>query len=517
MVLSYKCELCGHEFDYSPCKCKIINAGRTTIVCKGCCLGGDRGCGHTLNDCDQIYGMYREAYHNQDNKTIEELKAPKYTCKICGQAIEFQDWILDDRTCGSHDDKPPTIPKSHEDIEELKQEAMLIIQDGKVIPFAKRVLNKLHAGDDIVKLKNFLCCLSAGLPEKHRLHSLDVGKSQHGKSHVQRLQKYIFQNYWIDADSFSPKDPYYEAKKDPDVFKHKVLFADDLNQLNKEVLDIIKKMTDGDRDSVTHRVVNTKTKDAEILTIDGLPSVLANTCEVPEEEQNANRLLIGNIDESEQQAERVRKWQIEKETNAWNPDHDKDIQTLKLIVSEIFKEHPTIKIPFIDRIDFMTKGQYNLYNMFIKLIKVITYANRHIRENNDNTVLSIEEDFNIAKKIFTDLYKYQIAQVNNSTIEVVEFLDHEIPKSVSEVSKHFKISDTATRKRLQRAHNAGLARWEYQTGVVDYHGHEREVKAKEKIWYKDQYFNPQEIKLLDNAWKPKLLLEQDKLLSNEPV
>lgn len=524
-MTSFECELCGRQFDDPGCECKIINQGRVTIVCKGCLLGGDRGCKHTLNDCDQIYDYYRAVYLNQEKNKREylDLKNPKgweYTCRECGIAIEFDDWVNYNRTCGSHGKEPEQIPKPHIEVEELIQEAMAIIHTGEVIPFARKVLDKLHAGDDTLKLVNFLCCLSAGLPEKMKLHSLNVGKSQRGKSHVQRIQKYFFPDHWIAADGLSSKYLYYKCRNDEYFLQNKILFINDLTNVDTGLLEVVKAVTDGDEEELTHRVVNTKTREPEDMTIRGLPVVLCNTIEVPEDTQNANRFIIGNVDESYQQAERFVEYEIKTELNKYKPESDREVLILKIIVTEILKEQPQVLIPYFDKIKpetFLKTGQFNLYKIFKKFINVIAYANRHMRNISGPHLIAEHSDFDLAKKLFAELYQYQLSQVSDSIIKVVEYLEPDTGRTVSEIAEHFKISTSACHKRLQRAGTAGLARWERITRVIESNGHEREINTKDKIWFRDLFFDTEEIKILDMPWKSEYSTKQSNILSSEPA
>lgn len=342
-------------------------------------------------------------------------------------------------------------------------------------PVIKEVLDGLHTGDEALKAVTFLSCLTSGLRDK--LHVIVVGKSQHGKSHMESAMAELFPHGTFEVlNSSSAKAFYYKAGKEgPNYFKNKIILLDEFRD-NSDTWAVAKALTTQGSKNVKHWTV----KDGEHLelNIEEPPVVLTNTVEAPEDEQLDNRFFIGNVDESPSQGVRIREFQNrEAMYGKYAQNEAPRLEDARAIVRKILEERDVdILIPHARLLEAPQRSPSVNFPKFLTLLKAITYMNRFQRRRlgEKGPYVATETDADQAHALWKTFEPHQNAQVDSTAIMVLEKVPHgdwtATPDLILEC-KALGLEGHTVRRKLEKLYGAGLVdrqkgerynEWEYR-------------------------------------------------------
>ncbi len=365
-------------------------------------------------------------------------------------------------------DDPPTI----------LHEAVDLMETGQHWQAIKDGLDALHAGDDHLKLLLFCICLTSGLKEK--VHFWAVGRSQMGKSRLETVMKELFPNVEV-YDTQSPYFLLYQVKEEGKEFlKGKVVVIEEVLD-NPAVWGLVKRLTSADADRIKHGTV-VKGRPLE-LEIDGLPVVLSNSVETSVDEQINNRFLIGNVDESTKQDERVRDFQVEEAEGLSLAERKRKVDLARAIVQQIFANEDAegrhaddvdVLIPWARFLDFPMTAERVNRKKFYRLVKAVTYANRYRRlavlshdaYSGDSSLgestrhyIATEADVRFAYGLWLGVQAYQQTQLDETGVQILREVPYDAHEPLPFILKRVEsreINPSTARKRLHRLYEQNL-------------------------------------------------------------
>lgn len=265
---------------------------------------------------------------------------------------------------------------------DVLSEALERLKNGTWKEWVQEALDSLIAREQNAKWILFYSGLSAWLPDK--LHIFIMGKSQHGKSFLQTRVGTLFEDNFKDISEMSSKALYYEGKekKNPDLYRNKIVFLDEFKDLPDSTKAFIKKMTSGGRENLTLKtVIDQKYEEFEISAI---PVIWTNSMEKIKDEgdQILNRFFPLNVDEGLAQSKTVEEYQIKRETYGILFEEKEQIalERVRAVIYHITREHNFIVVnPFAGFIRLKDHSRRNMRPKFFSLLSAITYANRFNR------------------------------------------------------------------------------------------------------------------------------------------
>ena len=336
-----------------------------------------------------------------------------------------------------------------------RAEARQLLTEGRHWDAIMEALDALHAGDDDLKTLVFCVCLTSGMKEK--LHFMAVGDSQSGKSHLEFSMAPIFLNMEI-YDSQSPRYLLYQVKEAGSHYLRGKIIVLEEAQDYPETWGMLKDIAGADKERVTHgTVVNGK---ALSLEIEGLPVILTNSVQTPTDKQVNNRFVIGNVDESEEQDERIRGFQNDGVSGLVARKRERDIALGRAVVAEILAEQDVdVLVPSARFIDFPMKRPRIMRLQFLRLVKAVCYANRFLRRKIGDAYVATEDDVRTAYGFWRGIQELQQVQLNETASKVLKAVPHdryEAQRFILERLGKAGVKESNARRTLKRLYSQDL-------------------------------------------------------------
>jgi hypothetical protein len=296
--------------------------------------------------------------------------------------------------------------------------ASKLLKYGDSYQYILDVWQSRHVGDEVIG-KTLLTCATSTMILGHNsgIHFKPSGASGKGKTSAIDTFLELLPPSMIVRGGISDKYLYYA---EDEINDGSIIFMDD-RELNPELKDLVKTSTSNFQEPETHHTIVDKKPRAFKLSarlvwlfasVDGF-----------DDEQLANRFLMADVDETEEQDKEVALMQAKAETRTPLEKYDDEFKTqvCRCIFSILSLRTYRIKIPFSEAIDWkFTKNRRNLPK-FMDIITAVCLYNAFQRDYVNETLIATMDDLRRAK----DIYSGTVVQANtNLTTEETEILKY---------------------------------------------------------------------------------------------
>jgi hypothetical protein len=305
--------------------------------------------------------------------------------------------------------------------------------------------NLRHVGDKNLG-QNCLCSVASTyiLNSDMGLHVKPSGESGKGKSDAMLKILDLLPEHKYISGSFSGKALFY----DPNLKSGTIIYSDDAH-LNDDIIATIKQSTSDFQSPNMHRTVingNFKT-----YPIPERCSFWFSSVDGIDDEQLANRFLNADVDGSKEQDLRVFNHIKNTEVLSYSLTDD-DLETCRCIFDILEEERYTIKIPFMNAIDWRNIENRRNFLKFLDIIRAVTLYKIKQRNKVNGYYLAEIEDFYRAVEIYTGTAKNNATNLTNLEMKVLQFiasknsyddkgkLNWEEPVTIQDLMKEFKVS-----------------------------------------------------------------------------
>lgn len=377
--------------------------------------------------------------------------------------------------------------KEYDDISKYLPQAEKILKKDKPLRFLIEAISLRHKGDKELVASLFLSYL--GLLVNAVGHRYIIGPSGKGKSNVcDEVGKTLPISMYESLIGSSAKSKIYAFLDDPQVLDHKVIYYDDTKNDDAEFKRLIRVIKDLEPGEIkTYETVIDKKH--VIIEIKGNCVVWESAVNLPEDEQDYSRALICKVDESEKHNKEID--QIARKLEG--EDITYVIPEKYLICKAIFhtliqQRIPGVVIQYWNRIDGVKGGRAN--KLFMGLIKGHALLNCFQRTlNKDGKVIATEEDFKIAKWIFSKFTPRK--NLTRLETQILNYLSSKLENNIddSDISAISNVFD------LSYSHTSNILRSLESKSFVSYIINPNNYR--QKLWYRFTDIDDDEIKLLD--------------------
>jgi len=325
----------------------------------------------------------------------------------------------------------------------------------------RAALDVLHAGDGTAKWAVMLACLSSAMTD--RLHVFVVGGTRMGKSHILESMERLFPDRFKRYDGASPKALFYEAKDDTTFLRGRIVFFDEIADL-EDLWPILKKIADSNSERLEHHTVLEKR--AFTFVLDGLPVILtAGAVDVVDDQINGRFLKI-SVDESAEQTNRVLSYAA-AEAARIEPAAESDVVVkARTLLSWIMDGGPyRVVVPEAECIDFaalhFSQPRVDV-SLYLKLVKARALLHRNLRPRLDAdggpVIVAIEKDIVGAHRLWLGLGPTRHIKLDTSAFAVLEAVPFGGPAETKTIKEALagKLAPSTVSRKLQALYERGL-------------------------------------------------------------
>lgn len=325
---------------------------------------------------------------------------------------------------------------------EITDMANQLLDEGDPFNFILETWNEKHIGDKIIGQTALLSLAGANISNTKGIHPKPSGNSGTGKSDALTSMLFLVPPDKYITGSLSGKSLFYD-----DDLKPGCIICNDDQKLNDDLIDTIKQSTSKYQEVTYHRTVKNQEK-GEYSIPERVTFWLAGVDGL-DDEQMGNRFINVDVDESEEQDERVYNKQVEEEYTASNVD---DITDQVLVCRAIFKligeNTYNVKIPFTDSIEWFNKDNRRNFPMFKDMIRSIAVFKQRQRLTQDDLIIATVEDFKDAKKIYQQIGEKNATNLTENELKVMRYLEAIGEAEVKDIAKYMGVNVSTARSYL---------------------------------------------------------------------
>ncbi len=372
-------------------------------------------------------------------------------------------------------------------------------KDPNLLDTIARRYRKKIVGED-KKVKTLVCCLlSKDLPRKYRTSIVISNQSSTGKSHLLNNVLEPFRN---------PENPLLDPVVDYTDFTE-AHFKRSQSDVNGKIIKLEQLERRDDKGKLSFQKtkhllsegrlkfgnVDTTEKGQKIVKdfeIVGVPVIVTTVTEYNIDEETANRMLIMQLDESEDQTKRIMDYTLSEYADIPQDKNTEDVEDLREIFNgmKVLAQHiDAIVIPFADKLKEILPKNLEMRRDLKKVLNLaciiafIHALNRdcfrskktkqfftgdmaETKEQNTFVIVVKPEDFILAMEIAGDAIKQTINKSSQKLIEVDELLRTKFNAkalheqggiTVKELMKDLGLSENRTREYLNQLCDKSLA------------------------------------------------------------
>jgi hypothetical protein len=368
------------------------------------------------------------------------------------------------------------LEKSFKAYNEEEYIKALEIVENNPLKYCLEILTKRHIGEEHILLLLLASGISVGFDNrKFLLHIMGVGSSGKGKTDSMETVGKIFTNMYT-ITSASPKSIFYQSKDNKLPNKGILFYPENDNKEDFEALERV--LTDDKEDIPSHNtVINGESVE---LAITQKNVFWRNSVKTSNDEDNQtnNRYYIYNVDESEQQDEKI----YDLILNTWNyteTTSKEDLNIAKAITDILIQEKKIIYIPFVENIHLSRKDDRRIIKKFLKLLNAVVFFNRFQRINVGDFVIAYIDDFIIANYIWDKISRYESSKLSESESSIVETIASKNGICPTELSKFMKKDVSNLSKKLKDMEEKGIVYSENESiTIIDETGNRKTVSKK---------------------------------------
>jgi predicted transcriptional regulator len=325
----------------------------------------------------------------------------------------------------------------------------------------------------------FLSCITRHLPAKYRRHVIFQGDSGTGKTKIART---VLQPFWSDVENYTRVTGAGLDRRDVSL-DGKILFLEQLEGSEPGQLKYL--MTEGsltilvaDRDS-SGRIVS------RIHTVKGEPVVVSTLVGAVIDTQLLNRVSTLEIDESEQQTERITRYKLEQWSNVHKAQEDLLLRAIQQIDDKCWQLGQHVKevnIPFATQLE---KGLPKILSMrrgtdrILSLVAAIAFVKGALGmrpqvklKGSDYTrgtyVIALPEDLTDALYCLGEAFSDSLTYFFGRSKQIYEELCKNSCASSRDIARVLKLSQNRAREYLNSLVELGYATKTKDKGVYRY-------------------------------------------------
>jgi len=297
--------------------------------------------------------------------------------------------------CETPEEKTEVEDRLSDYPENIINRANDILNNRDPFDFILSVWNRFHVGDTNIG-ENLLSSIGCAqvLNAKLGAHQKPSGGSGKGKSSAFQNMIFLLPAHKCIVGSMSSKALFYN----PDLKPGAIIYTDDV-QFAPDVVAMMKQATSDFQAETRHLTVNA---DRIFETLSILPRVTfwLSSVDSIQDEQLATRFYFGQVDESQEQDERVYEKQKERMKHSTSLENDPDILTCKCIFEIMFQNVYNVAAPYIDAISWNDKEHRRNHDKFLDMLAGITVYNFKKRDTINGMLVSTIDDYDRAIKIY---------------------------------------------------------------------------------------------------------------------
>lgn len=296
--------------------------------------------------------------------------------------------------------------------------ASKLLKYGDPYQYILDVWQSRHVGDEVIG-KTLLACATSTMILGHNsgIHFKPSGASGKGKTAAINAFLELLPPSMIVRGGISDKYLYYA---EDEINDGSIIFMDD-RELSSELKGLVKTSTSNFQEPEMHHTIVDKQSRAfklskrlvwMVASVDGF-----------DDEQLANRFLMADVDETEEQDNLITMMQARAETRTPLEKYDDEFKTqvCRCIFSILSLRTYYINIPFTEAIDWKFKKNRRNFPKFMDIIRAVCLYNAFQRDYVKETLIATLDDLKRAK----DIYAGTVIQSNtNLTTEEMEILQY---------------------------------------------------------------------------------------------
>ena len=326
--------------------------------------------------------------------------------------------------------------------DETMELANMLLDNGDPFNFILDTWNEKHIGDKLIGQTALLSLACSNILNTKGIHPKPSGKSGAGKSDALTSMLFLVPGNRYLIGSLSGKSLFY----DEDLVPGCIICNDD-QKLNEDLIDTIKQSTSKYQDRTEHRTV--KKQEKAVFSIPERVTFWLAGVDGLDDEQMGNRFINVDVDESEEQDERVYQRQVDEEYSTSNDDDVTDrVLVCRAIFDLIGADTKNIKVPFTDSIEWYNKENRRNFPMFKDMIRSVALFKYRQREQYGNVIIATVEDFNNTKKIYQQLGEKNATNLTENELKIMRYMEATGEAELKHIGKYMDCSDTTARNYL---------------------------------------------------------------------
>lgn len=365
----------------------------------------------------------------------------------------------EDKACNDYKaNKLQIVDKPKEIIDpKIVEEAQLILTKGKPIEFLLDTYQELHVGDRLSGKVLLISIACQSVENTAGIQPKLSGESGKGKSHEAKSIAHLVPREFIIESSLSGKVLFYDTS----IKAGTIVFSDDVN-LSEEMQGVIKRSTTNFQNVTQHRTLD---KDRNPVTFEIPPRIGWWLTSVNDDNsmELLNRQININVDESEEQDEKVYRQQQEKAvTGELLFPVTPNVLICREIIRDIKNQLFKVAIPFADRIDFEDRNNRRSFEVFCDYIRAIAVFNYKNRKLVDGKLQATEADFHEALTLYDVRKTNQKFKLNDNEVKLLSSMQQNMEYTITDLMAFIKRSQTTTyelihgRKKTSSGGSGGL-------------------------------------------------------------
>jgi len=322
--------------------------------------------------------------------------------------------------------------------EDIREEALKIINSGNIMDSLQKIVGTLHEGDKKAGKILLLCIATLFIENAGSVHETTKGSTGKGKSGLtKKTIRLVPKQYVEEIRDSSPKYIYYACENGSYHEKYNIFFYDDI-VLNDTMITIIKTLADNLQVKKTLKTV--KDQSVLIFEIPGKCLVIMSFAkEITDEELN-NRLFYNNPQEDKDHGKKTKEKIRDNENIGLNFEdpYVKRLYTIaNAVMQYIIDKEIRVYNPYIDLLGLDDKS-YREVEFAVNLIKGNLFYNITNRKEIDGVYIGNIEDVEAVTGIWKSNSLMQQYKIDAKQIELIKSLPIYSDSLFEEQKKHYE-------------------------------------------------------------------------------
>ena len=325
--------------------------------------------------------------------------------------------------------------------DKINKEANRILLEEDILDYVVKVAHIQHRSDDDLFKIAILSLIQHSIKDyDYGLYLNIVGSAGKGKSHSLNVLSKIVPDDWVYKTSITPKS-LYQASDAGMLDSVKIIFSDDINFINVDLIETLKKATSEFDSSIMHMtLVHNEPKYFTIKS--GISYWFTSVASIPDS-QLSSRFINISVDESQKTDDDVMKMMTKNALGIKrNYNRLESMQICKCIFDKICSNKIDIVAPFAEAIGYNDVNDRRLIQSFLSTFKCVVFLNRFKRQIINDQIIADIDDFNQAVSIFSKVYDTHKSKLSKPELKIRDIIIKAGKISTQDIQKSIKLSDS---------------------------------------------------------------------------